>query len=55
MLHYDPLKGRRYIQEERVFHTHDMIYGQYAGRTWKLAPTVILDENLYLIVSYEPS
>lgn len=55
MLHYNPFKGRRGIQGEEVFHIHDMIYGQYAGRPGKLAPTVILDENLSLIVSYEPA
>lgn len=55
MLHYNPLKGRRCAVGERVFYTHYMIYGQYAGRPWKLAPTVILDENLSLVVSYEPS
>lgn len=39
---------------EGVFHTHDMIYGQYAEMPWKSAPTVTLDENLSLIISNEP-
>lgn len=33
---------------------HDMIYGQYAERPWKSAPTVTLVENLSLIISNEP-
>lgn len=44
-----------YIWGEGVFHTHYMIYGQYDERPWKSAPAIILDENLSLILSNEPS
>lgn len=51
MLHYNLLKGRQFIWEEGAFHTRDVIYGQYAGRPWKLAPL----SQMRICLSYEPS